>query len=337
MNTSGERKAALKKLKNLFFSAKSEVKEYREKMDSTFGDVFLPNRVEVSERDFGGVQCDVLSPEIYNSRRVMIYIHGGCFVGGSRKSSRPFAAALANAVSCRAVVPEFRLAPTHSYPASLEDVQTVFRTIYTEELVTRSLDRDASGQPVKPEFIIMADGSGASIAMALVYSLADRYRETIRGIFLFSPWLDVSGTAKNLNTKKAADELVSGEAIRRAAELYTYQDNRNIPLVSPLKADKSMLQGIPPVYIQMGDKELGLEDAEQFYIMLKEAGNDATLDVWPDMMSMFQLADDYLEESHLAIERIGKIFSHREVTEADSQLKIGVQLETKENYIKHGE
>ena len=330
MSSKGDRSSALKKLKNLIFTPKMEVKAFRAKMDSTFSDVFLPNKVDCVERECGGVLCDVLSPEIYNSHKLIIYIHGGAFVGGSRTAYRNFAASLANATSCRTVVPEFRLAPTHPYPASLDDVQAVFRTLYTEELVARSLDEGGNIEKAKPEIIIMADGSGASIAMALVLSLRDRFRSAIKNVILFSPWLDLSTDSKILLTKKMPDGLLSGEYIRRAAELYTYQDNRNIALVSPLKATKEQLEDFPPVYIQLGEKEIVLSDAKLMKQKLEEAGTECVLDIQKDMMTMFQLADEYLEESHLAVERVGKYLTLRKLTAEDSQFDIQLELEKKE-------
>ena len=331
MTFSRDRKAAVKKLKNLFFSQKMEVKDYREKLEEVFGNPILPNNVEFSEHNYGGVACDILSPELYNTKRVILYIHGGCFVGGSRKSVRPFAAALAAAVSSRAVVPEFRLAPTHAYPASLDDVQSVFRTLYTEELVANSLDNGRDTLKSKPEIIIMADGSGASIAMGLVLSLRERYRDSIKKVILFSPWLDVSVDSKKFKEKKAGDELYTAEAMRRSAELYTYQDNRNIPLVSVLKSTKEQLEGFPPVFIQMGSKEFLLEDALTLKTMLEQAGSECTVDVWKGMPAMFQLVDESLEEPHLAIEKIGKLFTARKVLSSDSQTQIQLELERTKN------
>ena len=73
MNSSSQRKAAVKKLKNLFFTAKSEVKDYRKKFDSTFENPLLSNNVEFFERNYASVVCDVLSPEIYSTNRIIIF------------------------------------------------------------------------------------------------------------------------------------------------------------------------------------------------------------------------------------------------------------------------
>ena len=321
MACSRERKAAIKKLKNLFFSLKSDVKNFRAKFDSVFSEPLLANNVQRSERLFGGISCDVFSPEIYITRRIIIYIHGGCFVGGSREAYRSFAASLASCASARAVLPEFRLAPTHPYPASLEDVQNVFRAVYSEELIATSLDTDVScnSDGSNPQIILMADGSGASIALGLVLSLRDKYRSAISKIVLFSPWLDLGADSKKFTAKKVCDELYTAEAMFRAAEMYTFQNNRNLPSVSPLRAESNQLASFPPVYIQMGEEEFTLEDAEQFERKLLEAGAKCTLDVWTKMPAMFQLADEYFEEAHLAVEKIGRLFTERKTEKKSPQ------------------
>ena len=67
------------------------------------------------------------------------------------------------------------------------------------------------------------------------------------------------------------------------------------------------MQNFPPVIIQLGGREVLLENAKTFAHRLEETGNQCVLDVWPDMMFMFQMADEFLHESHLALDRIGKI------------------------------
>lgn len=325
MNSSKDRQNAIKKLKCLCLAPKIDLQVFRDKIEKTFAEPLLPNRVECSARDFGTVPCDVLVPEVYSSRRILLYVHGGSFVAGSRAAWRPFCASLAHATSCRVVVPEFRLSPPHQYPASLEDVQTVFRAIYTEEQVARSLDSGTSD--ANPEIIIAADGSGASIALALALSLKGKFRSVITRIVLFSPWLDVSADSKHLSAKKAADDIYTADAIRRSAEYYTYLENRSNPLVSALKADRSALADFPPVFIQMGEKELFLDDAEQFQALLADCGCECQLDVWQNMMPCFQMADEYLEEAHLAVEKVGHLITGRDARRNESDTNIHIVLE----------
>ena len=305
MSSSKERKNAIKKLKAFVFTQKSEITEFREKIDELFSSVFLPNRVDLVEKDYNGVMCDVISPALFSKKRVLVYVHGGSFVAGSRKAYRPFVSSLADAVSCRAILPEFKLAPSHPFPYALEDLQCVFRMLYAQEQLKNG----------SPEIIVAADSSGASIAVALILSLKDKFRASVKQMILFSPWLDFSDKNEIFSSKKTADDVFSPEAIRFAAENYADVSKNDNPLVSPLQATKEMLNGFPPVFIQCGENEIFLESAKKFKLNLISAGVECTLDVWDGMMPLFQMADDCLNESHLAIEKIGRLLTEQDLSD----------------------
>lgn len=310
MSASDNRKAAIKKIKLLAYNAKLNVNVFRKKIEDSYYNPILPNHVERSEHNYGGVNCDVLSPELYSSKRVMFYIHGGSFVGGSRSSYRTFCSILANRTFSRVVVPEYRLAPTYAFPSAIEDIQSVFRALFTEEQIARSLDStvDETGrkQEVLPEFIVAADGAGASIAMALLLNLRERYRRCIKKVVLLSPWLNLSPNNPLFAAKKVQDEILSKESLQQSADVYTYTSNLENPLVSPLLAAPELLEGFPPVYIQVGEKEILLNDAVSFNAKLKECGVESKIDVFPDMMHQFQLAEGFLEASHEALGKIAE-------------------------------
>ncbi len=322
-----DRKGAIKKLKTLTFGSKSNVEQFRQKLNETFKVVFLPNGVERTEYNYGGVECDVLAPEIYASNRVMLYVHGGSYVGGSRAAYRGFCSSLASKCFCRVIVPEFRLPPSYPYPSANEDIQSVFKALFTEEQIASSLNSERGEKPVLPEIIIAADGSGASIACSLIFNLRERYRNCIKQIIFFSPWLDVSEYSRLIATKKVADEVMSGDVLRKSSSIYTYESNTKSPFVSPLHADDEVLKNFPPLFIQMGEKEILLDDAKYFTNHMTELGNKCELDIWPNMMFMFQMADEYLHESHLALERIGKIITEDSAGKTEIQIDNQPRLE----------
>ncbi len=140
---------------------------------------------------------------------------------------------------------------------------------------------------------------------------------------MFSPWLDLSKDNHVILSKKLHDEVLSAEVLRKSASVYTYESNTGSPFVSPLLADNEQLKNFPSLYIQMGQEEILLEDVKEFADFMKELGNKCVLDVWPNMMHMFQMADEYLHESHLALDKIGKF-----ITEVPSGLE-AIQIENK--------
>mgnify|MGYP002623903117 FL=1 len=310
MNVFRDFRAAVKKIRLLSFTSGDKVDNFREKIEKTYKTVFLPNHVECNEREFGGVMCDMLIPEVYSSKRIMLYVHGGSFVGGSRDSWRNFCASLANVASCRVVVPEFRLPPTHLFPSSLEDIKSVAEHLIAEEKTALSLEDDENNR--KPEIIIAGDGSGASIACAYVLGMGEAAKSDIKELLLFSPWLDLSSESPFMSGRKISDEVISSDCLRRSADVYAAKEDLDKAEISILRATDEQLSNFPSVFIQMGSREALLKQAQAFSARLSSLGVNCTLDVWKDMPFMFQMADEYLPESHLAIEKIGSHYTARQ-------------------------
>jgi len=309
MAMANDKKGAVKKLKLLAYNGKSDAEAFRKKLDDSFKVTFLPNHVECHDYKYGDVVCDVLAPEIYATNRVMLFIHGGSFIGGSRLAYRSFCSSLANKCFCRVVVPEYRLAPSYPFPAANEDIQNVFKALFTEEQINCSLNSEKGEKPLLPELIIAADGSAASILCSLIFNLRDRYRMCIKNILLFSPWLDISPESRIMSAKKIKDDVLSSDVFKKSSAVYTYESNTKNPFISPLLASDDQLKNFPPVTIQMGEREALLEDAKTFTERMIGLGNKCQLDVWKKMPFMFQMADEYFHESHLALDKIGKIIT----------------------------
>ena len=292
------KREAQKKLKTLVISPKKLVDYFRRDLEHRFASRLLPNAVEKKELDYGGIACDLLVPEIFSSDKIILYVHGGSFVGGTRDSWRNFCASLANAASCRLVLPEFRLAPTYQFPASLEDVQAVFKQVYIQN----------SGK-----IILAADGSGASILLAMLFGMSDVFKQAISCVVLFSPWLDFSApkTTDGKKHKKSAlekaDKILSLDILKYSSDLYTYEANKESLLVSPLKGEVKDFKGFPPVFIQMGENELLVEQAKVLQQKILDAGSECILEIWPNQMHLFQMADEFLADSHLAMEKVGHL------------------------------
>lgn len=320
---SSDRRAAVKKLRNFYLSPKIDLSVFRSRIDEAFSSFFLPNDVDFKEETFGDIKCDVISPTIFASNRIMLYIHGGSFVGGSRAAYRPFVSALANATASKAYLPELPLAPETRFPKSLEPVARLFNSLYS---MMRARGLQGGSDDGEPEIVIMADTSGASIAFALLFGIKEEFRRFVRQVVLFSPWLDFSDDNDMFTSKKVSDEIFTADSVRLAREYYTEQKNYSDPRVSPLKAPRESLSEFPPVFIQMGGKEIFYDDAVIFRSMLRNVGRKCELDVWKSMMPMFQMADEELSESHLAIERVGRLITAKDHSN-ESVHEIQLELE----------
>lgn len=315
MEIKQDRKAALKKIKTLSYSQKVDTESFRKKIEETFSTDYIPGKVEITEKEFGGVSCSIICPELFSANRAMIYIHGGNFIAGSRQSWTSFCSTFATATSTKIILPEFRLAPEHPFPAQAEDIKNVFKSVLLSEKINLKMnstdDIDIKEDKEKPEIIIAADSTGASIALSFLLGLDKKYLSEISKIILLSPILEYSFDDATVALKKIKDEVTNAESIRQCACMYTYESNISSYSVSPIKAEDSLYEGFPEFYIQCGAKELMLPYNKQFELKLARSGVKCTLDIVEDMMFLFQLADESLMEAYESITRIGDWINFR--------------------------
>jgi acetyl esterase/lipase len=64
------------------------------------------------------------------------------------------------------------------------------------------------------------------------------------------------------------------------------------------------LTGLPPLLIQVGDAEVLLDDSTRLADRARSAGVDVTLEVWPEMVHVFQASAGYVPEADEAIAHI---------------------------------
>ena len=315
MEIKQDRKAALKKIKTLSYSQKVDTESFRKKIEETFSTDYIPGKVEITEKEFGGVSCSIICPELFSANRAMIYIHGGNFIAGSRQSWTSFCSTFATATSTKIILPEFRLAPEHPFPAQAEDIENVFKSVLLSEKINLKMnstdDINIKEDKEKPEIIIAADSTGASIALSFLLGLDKKYLSEISKIILLSPILEYSFDDATIALKKLKDEVTNAESIRQCACMYTYESNISSYSVSPIKAEDSLYEGFPEFYIQCGAKELMLPYNKQFELKLARSGVKCTLDIVEDMMFLFQLADESLMEAYESITRIGDWINFR--------------------------
>lgn len=73
-------------------------------------------------------------------------------------------------------------------------------------------------------------------------------------------------------------------------------------LASPLLAD---LSGLPPLLIQAGDREIVQSDSTELAAKARAAGVCAGLEVWDNMIHVFQQFPGELEQARAALRSIG--------------------------------
>ncbi len=261
----------------------------RARLDQLTRTSLLPRGTVVAEQEIAGMRAEVVSARPSDARppdaqHTVIHFHGGGYCVGSALTPRSWAAHLSAQTGARVILPEYRLAPEHPYPAALDDARAILAAL--------------SGEARPGSLVVSGDSAGAGLALALVLSLREEGRDLPAGCILLSPWLDLG------RDRRAVPDLVRGDVVltpgwlEACARAYAAPAAWADRLVSPLRADHA---GLPPLLIQAGTDELLAPDAGLLAASASAAGADVTYTRWPRLWHDFALQPGLLAAADSAL------------------------------------
>jgi epsilon-lactone hydrolase len=243
----------------------------------------------------GEIPCEwVLTPGADPDLR-LLYLHGGGWVSGSGGNYLPLAADISVAAGCAVLLPDYRLAPEHRFPAGLDDC------VAAHDWLTAN---GPSGPgPAKATFIA-GDSAGGNLTLATLLALRDRQRPLPAGGIAISAVTDFTLASESLKT--VHDPIISARTMPEFRDRYLDKMDPRNPLASPVFGD---YRGIPPLLIQVGEHEMLRDDSIRVAEKARSDGIPVKLEVWPGMVHVFQIRR--LPESREAIEHIADFMRSR--------------------------
>jgi acetyl esterase/lipase len=262
--------------------------ETRASFDTDMGRIPLADNVTTESLSFGNVPAEKITPANATPGKAVLYLHGGGHIFGSIKSHRHFVSRLAVATKATAWHIDYRLAPEHPYPAAIEDALAAYRALLDNGIAPADL-------------VVGGESAGGNLAAALLLKLKDENLPQPAGLYLLSPWLDMTTTAESYDKVGARDPMISREGIVGVATAYL-GNQPDTPLASPVRADVS---GLPPMLIQVGSEEVLLSDSTTFANNAAMTGIDVSLRVWAGMPHAWPLFHPFLRAGLPAIDEAG--------------------------------
>jgi acetyl esterase/lipase len=272
----------------LFDAEKVDVVSTRKRLDFFAGMVPSARGVEIREDTVAGLHAEWLTPADATDGKLLLYWHGGGYVLGSCKSHRPCVSHIAREAGITALVPEYRLAPEHPFPAAIEDAVRLFRALLEKGYAAENI-------------IVSGDSAGGGLAVAMMLELRDAGDPLPGAAGLLSPLLDLSGQGETMRTRKDQDPWFDPDDLPILTGNYCSTEQLTHPLASPVFADAG---GLPRTLIQVGDDEILLSDSERFADNMRRAGGDVTIDIWPGMWHVWQMLIGLMPESKVAIKQL---------------------------------
>jgi epsilon-lactone hydrolase len=266
------------------------VAERREMYDRAEQVILVPSDTRVEAVTAGGRPAEWLAPAGSRADAALLYLHGGGYVIGSPRSHRHLAEAITRAAGIGCLLPDYRLAPEHPFPAAVDDAVAAYRWLVEQRRIAP--DRIAIG----------GDSAGGGLTVAALVAIRDAGLPLPGAGICISPWSDLTCSAPSYQTKAATDPLVIHSRIIVMARDYLGGTDPRTPLASPLFAD---LRGLPPLLIHVGSEEVLLDDATRLADRARAAGVPVTLEVWEQMIHVWHWFLPWLDEAQSAVDKIG--------------------------------
>jgi acetyl esterase/lipase len=224
------------------------------------GREFAPGTV--TERREGGALAYEIVPEgaSADDRRVYLDIHGGALIMGAGEICKIMAQVPATLHDCRVVSVDYRTAPEHPYPASLDDCMTFYRALLKE--------RDPS------DIVIGGGSAGGNLVAATILRARDEGLPLPAAAVLISPEVDLTESGDSFRTNAGIDPMGS---LMEVNLLYANGADLSHPYLSPLLGD--FTKGFPPTLITAGTRDLFLSNAVRLHRKLRAADIPAELHI----------------------------------------------------------
>lgn len=247
--------------------------------------------VDIRKLRIAGIRAEEIKPQAENTQ-LIFHIHGGAFFLGSLGTHRAFMSELAVKTQMQVLHIDYPLAPEQRYP----DIGDAIYDVYQMLLDQGTLPKD---------IIVSGDSCGANLALALLLRLKSEDRSQLpSGLILMSPFLDLTLTSESLRYNQKHDALLSIEALEAGIQYYVPKNiDRSIPELSPLYGD---FEGLPPTLVQIGSKEILLDDASRFYEKAKEADVKVSYKLYTGMWHNFQMFSPWFDEAKQALSDVAE-------------------------------
>ncbi len=216
--------------------------------------------------DLGGVRCGVHTLEGASRERHAFHCHGGAFVSTPLDEYHFYAEIIARQVDCTVLMPDYRLAPEHPWPAAADDCFDAWRGCL-----------DSGVDPARTVF--MGESCGGSLALATLLRARAEGLPMPACFVSLTGWFDLSVAGEPAPGRDPF--LTPGWVRKRARDYLAGRLEPDDPRVSPAYAD---LAGLPPMYLQVGEFDTVREGALRLGDNALRAGVEVALEEWRGMV-----------------------------------------------------
>ena len=223
----------------------------------------------------GGVPCTLFGN---SDVEPIVWLHGGGLVFGSADTHSAVATTLASQTGRSVLIPEYRLAPEHLWPAPLEDTLSVI---------------DDFSKPVD----LVGDSCGGFLAL----HAAKARLKKVSKLALISPNTDHTGLSET-RVRNSDHDIMNDDQQDASLARTSFGDGMaKHPDASPLSGD---LAKLPPIWITAATNEVLLDDTLLLIRKLGLAGVPCDASIYQGLCHLWMLWPDSIPQGEQVMQQL---------------------------------
>ena len=235
----------------------------------------------------------------------ILYLHGGAMTVGSDISHRPLTYNIAKRTGCAVFAANYRLMPENPRQATIDDSRAAYEWI---------LENGPNGPGVAKAVGVSGDSAGGNLSLMVSHWTKTAGIRRPDAVVALSPNTDATASSpsmkKNLHTDLMLTPLLKDVLkLPRSVILWGLRKsmgaNPSRPDISPIFDD---LSDLPPTLLQASTTEMLYDDSVRYAAKARAQGSNVVFQSWNNLPHVWQIFDDYLAESHHALDQIGDFF-----------------------------
>ena len=250
--------------------------------------VLKNTKVITRDVTINGVPCMEVNPPELTAPWPILYGFGGGFIQGSPFEDLTIAAPLCAMTGTVLVIPSYRLAPEHPWPAAIDDGFSVYQALCD-----------------KP-FAIVGESAGGNLMLALMLRAKKAGLKLPKAAALMSAWCDLDTSSDSQSFNDGRDPSLATQDSRIASNFYAGRNDITNPDISPING--SYDSDFPPCLVTTGTRDLLLSLSIRLARVLRESGVDVDLQVWEGLWHVFEW-DDRIPEANQSLSNIAVFLS----------------------------
>ena len=252
--------------------------------------------VKVEPSTVAGVRVYVLTPDSIpegNRNRLLVHVHGGCYVLNPRLAALPEAVMMAGFSHMKVIAVDYRMPPEAYFPAALDDAMAVYKA--------------AAGMVPPANLGVFGSSAGGALTLEMMLRAKAEGLPMPGAIAPGTPMSDATQGGDTFVTNALVDNVLVSPAgfCDAATRFYAKGHDLADPMLSPLFGD---LHGFPPTILTSGTRDLLLSNTVRVNQKLRQAGVETRLQVFEAQSHAQFYRDDRIPEVQEAMGEIAGFF-----------------------------